>query len=87
MITLLGALIGCVAYAHPVNTHTHYAGHNHYVTYVAEQSYWVPGHYDSRGYWVGGGWVRVQQAPPRRPRSRSSDCHRHADGRTHCGRH
>jgi hypothetical protein len=89
MFTLLGVLIGCYAHAYDVDvhSHTHYVGHDHYVSYVTEQSRWIPGHYNRHGNWVTGYWTNRPIELGRRPVQPRRNCHQHADGRSHCGRH
>lgn len=89
-------LLGCVMYAYdntPVRTSPVHYSETHYHTHVQRtyvpapaypRNIWVAGYYAPNGRWVSGHWTM----PYDRPRNpRHSDCHRHADGRTHCGRH
>ena len=88
-------LIGCVMYAYdtPVRTSPIYYSESHYHTEIVRpyappaprQSVWVAGHYSTNGYWVNGHWSSLPYDRPRHPRH--ADCHRHADGRRHCGKH
>jgi hypothetical protein len=85
-------LLGCIMYAYeaPVRTSPVYYSESHYHTnvMVTPPTYhrvWVNGHYSIRGNWVPGHWRQQPYDRPRAPRNR--DCHVHADGRTHCGRH
>lgn len=86
MLTLFGLLLGCYAHAHDVHSHHHGCGHQYdYVVHTHSASRWIPGYYDSRGLWVPGQWVSYNYRsvpPPMR-----EACHRHRDGRSHCGRH
>ena len=76
-------LIGCLAYAHPVDYYPQ--THTQYVVHSAPASRWVPGHYDHAGYWVPGYWVPMQPRYVTYP-TYGSSCHHHRVGRVHCNR-
>jgi len=50
---LFGAFLsGCVAHAHPPQTHVHVPAHQHQV----KAWVWTPGYYRANGVWVRGTW-------------------------------
>ncbi len=93
MLFFISLLAGCMNQAHAhAYDYSHYTGHSHYHTSVNPGSVWVSGHYDMHGYWVPGYWSTYpQNRYPGTwyviPTPAVDTCHRHRNGRRHCGRH